>query len=158
LELGKETRTALFGIEQLRERYGVEPAQVPDLIALRGDPSDGLPGAPGVGAKTAASLLAEHGSLERVLAAAERAGGAGSGMTARIAASLREHADELRSFKRIAKLQPLDLERPADRPTDFAAGASAARRLGMSRLADRLDGQRGPATPSPSGPSRDDAV
>ena len=56
----------------MRERYGVEPAQVSDFIALRGDPSDGLPGAPGIGAKTAASLLRRHGSLERVLAVAAR--------------------------------------------------------------------------------------
>ena len=46
----------LIGPAEVRERYGVEPALVPDFIALRGDPSDGLPGAPGVGAKTAAEL------------------------------------------------------------------------------------------------------
>ena len=49
------------------ERYGVEPAQVPDFIALRGDPSDKIPGARGVGAKTAASLLAQYGSLDALL-------------------------------------------------------------------------------------------
>lgn len=114
------------------------PRLIPDLISLRGDPSDGLPGAPGVGAKTAAALLGEHGSLERVLAAAEHAGGAGSGMTPRIAASLRENAGLLRAFKEIATLQPIDVERPADRPTDLVAGARAARTLGMNRLAERL--------------------
>ena len=45
-------------------RYGIAPALVPDFIALRGDPSDGLPGAPGIGEKTAAELLRRHGSLE----------------------------------------------------------------------------------------------
>ena len=54
------------GVEQ---RSGVAPSQIPDLIALRGDPSDGLPGAKGIGAKTAATLLTEHGTLEGVLAA-----------------------------------------------------------------------------------------
>ena len=52
-----------IGPEQVRARYGIDPSQVPDFIALRGDPSDGLPGAPGIGAKTAAELLRRHGSL-----------------------------------------------------------------------------------------------
>ncbi len=55
---------------EVERRYGVTPAQVPDFIALRGDPSDGLPGAKGVGEKTAAELLTRHGSLEGVLEAA----------------------------------------------------------------------------------------
>ena len=57
---------------EVRERYGIEPEQVPDFIALRGDPSDGLPGAKGVGAKTAAELLREHGDLETLLDSAIR--------------------------------------------------------------------------------------
>jgi 5'-3' exonuclease len=138
LELGKGGKVVLLGMQHVRERHGVEPTQVPDLIALRGDPSDGLPGAPGVGAKTAAALLAEHGSLERVLEAAEHAGGVGSGMSPKIAASLRENAELLRNFKRIATLERIEVRRPADRPTDFAAGARAARELGMNRLAERL--------------------
>src|SRR5262249_19616956 len=52
---------ARIGPAEVRERYGVEPGQVPDFIALRGDPSDKLPGAPGVGAATAASLLRKFG-------------------------------------------------------------------------------------------------
>jgi DNA polymerase-1 len=58
---------ARVGPAEVRERYGVEPQQVPDFIALRGDPSDRLPGAPGVGPKTAASLLKQYGSLEAAL-------------------------------------------------------------------------------------------
>lgn len=138
LDLGRGGGVALLGAEQVAERHGVPPRLIPDLIALRGDPSDGLPGAPGVGAKTAAALLAEYGSLERALAAAEHAGGAGSGMTARVAASLRDNAGQLRAFKHIATLQPIEVRRPPDRPTDLAAGAQAARELGMNRLADRL--------------------
>ncbi len=56
--------------DEVRERYGIGPELVPDFIALRGDPSDGIPGAKGVGEKTAAELLRRHGSLEAVLDAA----------------------------------------------------------------------------------------
>ena len=131
---------SLIGPEQVQEIYGIEPEQVPDLIALRGDPSDGLPGAPGVGAKTAAALLAEHGSLEAVLAAAS-AGTAGTGVAAmrpKIAAALSENAALLADFKHIATLQRVEVERPEDRVTDFAGGAAAAARLGMGRLSERL--------------------
>ena len=60
---------ARIGPAEVRERYGVEPAQVPDFIALRGDPSDKLPGARGVGPKKAADVLREYGSLEAALEA-----------------------------------------------------------------------------------------
>ena len=130
-----------IGPAQVRERYGVEPAQVPDFIALRGDPSDGLPGAPGIGAKTAAELLREHGSLEGVLATAQSISAAhSSGMRARTAAALRENTELLRKFKQIATLQSIDVEPPLERSTDFAGGALAARELGMGRLAQRLEG------------------
>jgi 5'-3' exonuclease len=126
-----------IGPEQVRERYhGVGPEQVPDLIALRGDPSDGLPGAPGVGVKTAAELLLRHGTLEGVLAATESDD---RRVRPRATAALREHAELLRVFKEIATLVRMDVERPADRATDFAAGADAARELGMKRLAERLE-------------------
>src|SRR5215208_6342132 len=57
---------------EVLKRYGIEPEQVPDFIAPRGDPSDGLPGAKGIGPKTAAELLREHGSLEAILDGAIR--------------------------------------------------------------------------------------
>jgi 5'-3' exonuclease len=68
------SKATLFGPVEVAERYGVPvdragPAYA-ELALLRGDPSDGLPGVPGVGEKTAATLLAQHGSLERILAAA----------------------------------------------------------------------------------------
>jgi 5'-3' exonuclease len=151
LEMGKGGTFAELGPEQVLARYGIEPALVPDFIALRGDPSDGLPGAPGIGAKTAAELLRTHGSLEATLLAAgadgasvESAGEnttrADDVMRPRIAATLREHDELLRTFKQIATLVPIeDIGRPPDRATDFAAGALAARELGMRRLAERLD-------------------
>ena len=115
---------ARIGPAEVRERYGVEPAQVPDFIALRGDPSDKLPGARGVGAKRAADVLAQYGSLEAAL----EAGRFGA------------EADALRLYRRLATLDasaPLPpLEGQAPR---FAEGAGFARRLGLVRLADRIE-------------------
>ncbi|HEY3828054.1 MAG TPA: 5'-3' exonuclease H3TH domain-containing protein [Solirubrobacteraceae bacterium] len=137
LELRKDGPPAEIGPEQVRERYGIDPQLVTDFIALRGDPSDGLPGAPGIGAKTARDLLLRHGSLEGALAKVQ------SSATAerpRISAALREHAQELLAFKQIATLVQIDaVARPADRATDFAAGAAKAQELGMKRLAQRLE-------------------
>ena len=114
----------------MRERYGIEPEQVPDFIALRGDPSDGLPGAKGIGEKRAADILRRHGSLDAALEEAERDGPDVNSLCAQ--------ADELRAFRDIATLRPVDVERPADAATDRAGGAAAARELGMNRLAERL--------------------
>jgi DNA polymerase-1 len=55
-----------------------------------------------------------------------------------VRAALREQADELRAFRRMATLQPVAVERPAGRPTDFAGAAAAAEERGMRRLAERL--------------------
>jgi DNA polymerase-1 len=119
--------------EEVGRRYGVAPELVPDFIALRGDPSDGLPGAKGVGEKTAAELLGRHGSLEGVLEAA-------IGETRpKLRASLLDSRDDLLAFKRIATLQDAGVKRPRDRATDLTGAAAAARERGMNRLADRLD-------------------
>ena len=125
-----------IGPEEVRGRYGIEPAQVPDFIALRGDPSDGLPGAKGIGEKTARDLLRAHDTLEGVIAAAAKPGT----LTPRQSGSLLDGADEIRAFREIATLQDVeDLERPPDRPTDFANAAAGARRHGLERLAERLE-------------------
>jgi 5'-3' exonuclease len=135
-QLAKGRYAGEIGRAQVRERYhGIGPELVTDLIALRGDPSDGLPGAPGIGVKRAAELLLRYGTLEQVLAAAESDT---REMRPRASAALREHAELLRTFKQIATLQRIDVERPPDHGTDFAAGASAARELGMRGLAERL--------------------
>jgi 5'-3' exonuclease len=117
---------------EVRRRYGIDPALVPDFIALRGDPSDGLPGAPGIGAKTAAALLERYGSLEEAIAGADQE-------RPRVAAALRDHADELRAFKKIATLHPTTVDRPPDSETSLTGGAEAARGHGMNRLAERLE-------------------
>jgi 5'-3' exonuclease len=115
---------ARIGPAEVRERYGVEPEQVPDFIALRGDPSDKIPGARGVGAKTAASLLAGNGSLDALLAAGR----------------FSAEADALRTYRHVATLDPsAPLPKLPDREPDWQAGAAAAEALGLGRVAGRLE-------------------
>jgi DNA polymerase-1 len=120
------------GPAEVVERYGIEPQLVPDFIALRGDPADGLPGAKGVGPKTAAELLRQHGSLEAILDNAIRE------RRPALRSALIEAADDLRAFKDIATLRDAGVEPPADRGTDWVNAAKAAHDLGMKRLAERL--------------------
>ena len=119
--------------EGVGERYGVGPELVPDFIALRGDPSDGIPGAKGIGQKTAAELLGRHGSLEALLENAD------SESKPRVRAVLTESGPDLLEYKDMATLRETPITLPADTPTDFAAAAVAAREIGMNRLADRLE-------------------
>ena len=121
------------GPAQVRERYGVDPEQVPDFIALRGDPADGLPGAKGVGPKTAAELLGRHGSLEALLDNAIRE------RRPKLRGALIEGREELLAFKEIATLRDAGVDPPPDAPTDWAGAAAAARQRGMNRLAERLE-------------------
>src|SRR5215208_6487610 len=121
-----------MGPAEVLGAYGVDPEQVPDFIALRGDPSDGLPGAKGIGPKTAADLLRRKGDLEHVILGAIRE-------KPSVRRALIEQADELRSFKDIATLRTIPVERPPDAPTDYAGGIAVAREHGMNRLAARLE-------------------
>ena len=117
------TELARIGPAEVRERYGVDPAQVPDFIALRGDPSDKMPGARGVGPKTAASLLAQYGSLEAMLD------------DGRFGAQ----AEELRMYRRMATLDASAPLPPLKNQTPKWAEASAfVRELGLNALADRV--------------------
>lgn len=120
------------GPAEVRERYGIDPELVPDFIALRGDPSDGLPGAKGVGPKTAAELLRAHGSLEAVLDNAIRE------RRPALRGALIDGREDILAFKEIATLRDAGVKRPADRPTDWEGAAKAALELGMRRLAERL--------------------
>ncbi len=114
---------ARIGPAEVRERYGVDPEQVPDLIAVRGDPSDKLPGARGIGPKKAADLLAQYGSLDAALA------------DGRFAAE----AEDLRLFRRIATmdasapLPPLAETSPA-----WVEASSFLERLGLGGVAERV--------------------
>lgn len=115
---------ARIGPTEVRARYGVEPAQVPDFIALRGDPSDKLPGAPGVGAIGAARLLQAHGTLEAMLRAGRFAG----------------HAEELRLFRSIATMNAkAPLPPLADQTPSWDKAAALARKWGVNQLATRLE-------------------
>jgi len=122
----------LVDVAGVKARYGIRPDQVPDFIALRGDPSDGIPGAKGIGEKTAGEILRVHGDLEAAIAGAAQE-------RPRVARALRDQADELREFRRIATLQPIAVTRPDDAPTSFAAASKAAAERGMGRLAARLE-------------------
>jgi DNA polymerase-1 len=128
----------VIGPAEVERLYGIPPELVPDFIALRGDPSDGLPGAKGIGEKTAAELLRRHGSLENVIAGALRE------RSPRIRSALRDDADLLRDFKDIATLRRVKgVRRPPDRQTDFRRAAASVRSRGMNRLAERLDRMAG---------------
>jgi DNA polymerase-1 len=117
------SQLARVGPAEVRERYGVEPQQVPDFIALRGDPSDKIPGARGVGEKTAADLFRQYPSLEAALQAG------------RFAAQ----AEELRLYRRIATLDAsAPLPSLNDQIPRWAEASSFAAELGLGRLAERL--------------------
>ncbi len=113
-----------IGPAEVRERYGVEPEQVPDFIALRGDSSDRIPGAPGVGPKKAAEVLRQFGTLEAALDAGRFA----------------PNAHDLRLYRRIATM---DADAPipdlADQQPTWARAVDKARELGLNALAKRLE-------------------
>jgi DNA polymerase-1 len=114
---------ARIGPAEVRERYGVEPKQVPDFIALRGDPSDKLPGARGVGPKSAAALLRKYPSLEDAIAAG------------RFVAE----AEALRLYRRIATMDAsAPLPALPDQTPTWDKAAALAREWALNRLADRL--------------------
>ncbi|HWM45299.1 MAG TPA: 5'-3' exonuclease H3TH domain-containing protein [Xanthobacteraceae bacterium] len=108
---------------EVRKRYGVDPAQVPDFIALRGDPSDKIPGARGVGASGAATLLRSYGSLEAALAAGR----------------FPDQARDLRLYKAIATM---DADAPLpplrNRKPTWARAAALLRDWQLDKLADRV--------------------
>jgi DNA polymerase-1 len=116
---------ARIGPQDVRDRYGVDPKQVPDFIALRGDASDRIPGAAGVGAVTAAAILRKYGSLEASLSAGR---------------FVRE-ADKLRVYRAIATmdqkapLPPLRNQKPT-----WGKAAALMRNWQLNKLAERLEG------------------
>jgi DNA polymerase-1 len=137
-------RTGARGAElvdpaEVERRYGIPPQLVPDFIALRGDPSDGIPGAKGVGEKTAADLLQRRGSLEAAIENAVRE------RPPRLSGALLNGGDDLLMFKDLATLRAAKVKRPRDR-SDYAGGAEAARARGMNRLAERLEKAAGSAS------------
>ena len=133
-QLASERTTILYpirggGVERIgpaevSQRYGVEPAQVPDFIALRGDPSDKLPGAPGVGANGAAALLRQYGSLAAILKAGRFA----------------KQAEDLRLYRSIATMnREAPLPRISDQKPTWKKAAALVRVWELKQLAGRLD-------------------
>jgi DNA polymerase-1 len=119
----KAGEMAWIGPAEVRERYGVDPKQVPDFIALRGDPSDKLPGARGVGPKGAAGLLRKYGTLEAALEAG----------------AFPSQAEDLRLFRRIATMDAsAPLPQIPDQVPTWHRAAALAREWELNRLADRL--------------------
>ena len=121
----KAGEMARIGPAEVRARYGVEPGQVPDFIALRGDPSDKLPGARGVGSIGAAVILKRYGSLEKAIAAGR----------------FPHEAQDLLLYKSIATMDakaPLPPLR--DQKPNWGKAAALARRWELKRLAERLQG------------------
>ena len=138
-QLASERTTILFPVRagevaritpaEVQARYGVEPHQVPDFIALRGDPSDKLPGARNIGAQGAADLLRRYGTLEALL------------KTGRFATQAATQAKELRLYRAIATMDPkAPLPPLRDQIPTWARAAALARGWGLKQLADRLVG------------------
>ena len=124
IDMPLSSEAARIGPAEVRERYGVEPKQVPDFIALRGDPSDKLPGAPGVGAAGAAGLLRKYGTLEAML----RAG------------RFPKLEKELRLYKSIATMdRKAPLPKLGDQTPTWDKAAALAREWGLNALAKRLE-------------------
>ena len=116
----------------VRERYGVEPEQVTALIALRGDPSDNIPGARGIGQKTAAELLRRFGDLEGVIAHAGE-------LTPRQRESLKGSADDLRRYLDVATMRrDLPIGIPDDGGLDSHSASQWCADAGMLALSKRL--------------------
>ena len=106
---------------------------MPDFIALRGDPSDKIPGAKGIGAKGAAELLLRYGTLEGIREAADA-------LSPRQAEAVRDERLDL--FRRVATMdRTAPVTRPADNTLDVERGAAYAREIGDDRLAERIPGR-----------------
>ncbi len=140
------TDTRIYDRDGVVERYGVPPELVPDLIGLKGDTSDNIPGVPGVGDKTAAQLLQRFGSLEDVLDNVDEISGA------KRKQNLTEHADDARVSKRLATLQydidtKLDLDEVMGVEPDRSRLRDAAREFELRQVMQRLDEELPEAVP-----------
>src|SRR5438876_8229926 len=123
--------------ERVEARLGIAPEKVPDFIALKGDPSDNIPGVPGIGDKTAGQLIAQYGSLEEVLEHVDELSPARS-------KAIREHAEQARGAKVLATMRT-DLELGSDpaelvlSPPDRSTLKEMFRRFEFRNLLGRVD-------------------
>jgi DNA polymerase-1 len=140
------TETKIYDRDGVIERYGVPPELVPDLIGLKGDTSDNIPGVPGIGDKTAATLLQEFGSLEVVLESVDEISGA------KRKENLTEHAEDARISKRLATLHydidvPIDVRTVARAVPDRSRLRDAAAEFELRAVMQRLDEEFGEIVP-----------
>ena len=111
------------GPAEVRERYGVDPEQVPDFIALRGDTADKIPGAKGIGAVRAAAILNAHGTLDAAIE---------DGV-------FDAQAEQLRTYLRITRLQyQAPVPQLPDAEPDFAGAARLSESWGLGAVSRRL--------------------
>lgn len=127
---------------EIRRRYGIPGRAYADFATLRGDPSDGLPGVPGVGEKTAAALISKHGTLEKVVAASK---GATSGPLAKVAAAT-DYIERAAKIVRITDAAPVgdvDITLPLHPPRRTLAKTAAGYALAgaVERLLAAIEGR-----------------
>jgi DNA polymerase I len=132
------TETTIYDEDAVRKRFGIAPSQIPDLKSLKGDPTDNIPGVPGVGEKTASRLLAEHATVEAALDGLDRL------RDARLREKLAAHQDQIRQSKRLSTIDttvdlPLDFEFLRRRPPDLEQVRNLFTRLEFKSLLERLD-------------------
>lgn len=126
-------RHTVYDDALVRETYGVAPAQYADFATLRGDPSDGIPGAAGIGAKTAATYLQAFGDLEGILAAATACT---PPITRTKAETLLRDQDALRATRRVVTLTAAPVEVPVQ-AADPAALTALEERHGLASVLRR---------------------
>jgi DNA polymerase-1 len=132
------TETKIYDSDAVLERYGVPPELVTDLMGLRGDTSDNIPGVPGIGEKTASALLQQFGSLEKVLESVEEISGA------KRKQNLIDHAEDARMSKALATLQyeietGVDLAAAMDSEPDRGALREFMREFELRAVLERLE-------------------
>jgi len=132
------TETKVYDEAAVEERYGVPPTLITDLMGLRGDTSDNIPGVPGIGEKTATQLLQQFGTLEGVLSSVEEISGA------KRKQNLVEHADDARMSKQLATLQydietGVNLEEAMEREPDRGALRDFMREFELRAVMERLE-------------------
>ncbi len=146
------TEVKVYDPQAVEERFGVPPRLIPDLIGLKGDTSDNIPGVPGIGEKTAAQLLIQFGSLEEVLAHTDEVAGA------KRKELLREHRETALLSKRLALLDrdaPIDFHTAEVQPHQIQRDVleELLTRFEFTSLLERLEPLLATSPPSEAGPS-----
>ncbi len=131
-------RNKVFGIAEVKEKFGVEPTSLGDLLALNGDTSDNIPGVPKVGPKTAADLLKQHQDLDGIYAHV------GEIKAKAIRESLQQNEADARLSRKLVTLKEdvpltLSLEGMLPRPPDVPRLQKLLEELGFTKMLARLE-------------------